>query len=314
MFRQRFNQIRIDLSLEPRGPLLIRAGRQGAHPERPSLEAVRTQVEGEPSVFIPGSSLKGVMRSHAETLLRTEGLPITGTFDREAHQAYSIKDPCTETYRNRCPIGRTFGNLHVRGHVSVTDLIPGGREPSGSPERRAQVELANQVDLRNGVGIDRLLGSASGGALYDMEAVVQGRFDGRILLVNAQLYQLALVLAVLRELDDGFIALGSTSTRGFGQVAVSLDRILIESTGGAGKAPSDRLLGVGELKADGGPYGFFPGDSMPLPAYSKRLPPRLLWQRWEVPGSSWTELSQDLLGEPWEGFMAEARKVKEWRA
>ena len=35
MFRKRFNQIRIDLSIEPRGPLLIRSGRQGAHSGAP---------------------------------------------------------------------------------------------------------------------------------------------------------------------------------------------------------------------------------------------------------------------------------------
>lgn len=311
MFKQRFNQIRIDLSIEPRGPLLIRSGRQGAHPERPSLEAVRTTVDGEPTVFIPGSSLKGVLRSHAETLLRTEGLTITDPFDGEAQQRFSAKDPCTVTYPNSCPIGRTFGNVHLKGHVSVTDLIPGGREPSGSQARQHHVNRANRVERRNGVGIDRLLGSAFGGALYDAEAVVQGRFDGKVLLINAQLYQLALVLAVLRDLDDGFLALGSSTTRGFGQVSVHIERLLIES-----KAPAkdDRLRGVGELFSGGEAYGFFEGDLMPRPDYVDIETPRLLWQRWSVPGGRWAEFSQDLLGSPWQAFMSQAKKVGSWKA
>ncbi len=312
MFKKRFNQIRIDLSIEPHGPLLIRSGRQGTHPERPDLEAVRTRVDGEPSVYIPGSSLKGVMRSYSETLLRTQKLDIEDPFVRDSTQDLERNDdPGTEDfYSNSCPIGRTYGNLQIKGHVSVTDLIPGGREPSGSPERRHQVELANRLEQRNGVGIDRLLGSTSGGALYDAEAVVQGRFDGRILLVNVQLYQLALVLWVLRELNAGFVALGSASSRGFGRVSVAVDRIHIETKS---KGETSELRGVGSLMSGGDSYGFFSGDSMPLPSYLSSEDRRLLWQRWTVPGSRWTDFSQDLLGEPWNRFIEQARR-ETWKA
>ena len=75
MFSRQLNQIRIDLSLTPRAPLLIRSGRKGADPTRPELECVRTEWGGVKSVYIPGSSLKGVMRSHAERLL-VNGAPI----------------------------------------------------------------------------------------------------------------------------------------------------------------------------------------------------------------------------------------------
>ena len=272
---------------------------------------MRTSLDGEPTVFIPGSSLKGVMRSHAETLLRTEGLAISDAFNKKTD--FNSKSLGTETYPGSCPIGRTFGNLHVRGHVSVTDLVPGGREPTGSAERRRQVDLANRVELRNGVGIDRLLGSAFGGALFDAEAVVQGRFDGRILLVNAQLYQLALVLAVLRELDDGFLALGSSSTRGFGQVSTYIHRISIEAKPPADRSGEPCLVGVGAL-GDSSAYRLFAGDSMPLPDYVAAEPPRLFWRRWTVPGERWQDFSQDLLGEPWQAFLGEAKEMKSWQA
>ncbi len=160
MFSRQMNQMRLDLSIEPQGPLLIRSGRQGADPTRPNLECVRTSVDGRPSVYVPGSSLKGVMRAHAERLLRSEDLKITDLFDSEARQAFKGEDGVT-TYAGSCPIGRTFGNLHVKGHVSVSDLIPGGHAPSGSEERSRQLDLANAVEQRNGVAIDRLLGSAS---------------------------------------------------------------------------------------------------------------------------------------------------------
>ena len=92
--------------------------------------------------------------------------------------------------------------------------IPGGHAAPGSPEREEQLRRANRTEQRNGVGIDRLLGSVSGGALFDQEVVVGGRFDGQVAFRNVQLYQLALLLLVLRDLDEGFVQIGSgTSPR-----------------------------------------------------------------------------------------------------
>ncbi|MCP4664347.1 MAG: hypothetical protein GY856_53870, partial [bacterium] len=176
---------------------------------RPDLECVRTSLDGNPTVYIPGSSLKGVMRAHAERLLASEGVEITSTFSKEGQHAFRQEVAGTVAYARTCPLGRTFGNLHLKGHTSVSDHLPGGHEAPGSPQRTAQLEAANATEQRNGVGIDRLLGSAKRGALFDQEVVVDGRFDGRILLRNAQLYQLALVLLVLRDLDEGYVQLGS---------------------------------------------------------------------------------------------------------
>ena len=130
MFARQLNQIRIDLSISPRGPLLIRSGRKGADPSRPDLECVRTSVDGTPTVYLPGSSLKGVMRSHAERLLISEGVEITETFSKAGMQAFRQDVDGKTAYSGTCPLGRTFGNLHVKGHVAVSDLLPGGHDPS----------------------------------------------------------------------------------------------------------------------------------------------------------------------------------------
>lgn len=307
MFSRQMNQIRIDLSITPNGPLLIRSGRQGADPTRPNLECVRTTVDGAPSVFIPGSSLKGVSRAHAERLMRSEGLEITDTFERS--QAFRQGAPGVETYSKSCPLGRTFGNLHVKGHVSVSDLIPGGHAPPGSDERTAELAKANAVEQRNGVGIDRLLGSASTGALFDEEAVVQGRFDGRILLRNVQLYQLALVLLVLRDLDEGFLQLGSSTTRGHGFVRADIRSITVESR--RGKSPEGHLLGLGELLPDAvDAYRLVGEDRVELPA-GLRPTPKLMWDRLVVPGDRVDDFAEALVEGPWIHFLG---KVLEWQA
>ena len=309
MFSRQLNQIRLDLSLTPRAPLLIRSGRKGADPTRPELECVRTEWGGQKSVYIPGSSLKGVMRSHAERLLLSEGVEITPTFPKEK-SPFTQKTEGREAYAGSSPLGRTFGNLYLKGHVAVTDHLPGAHDPEGSPARAEQVERANTVEQRNGVAIDRLLGSAAGGALFDQELVVQGRFDGHVVLRNVQLYQLALVLLVLRDLGEGYVQLGSGTTRGNGWMAAEVRRIVIETR--LGKSAPGTLRGAGALAADGG-YDLFPGDEMPLPA-GLAGKPRLVWDQVTVEAGAVDALAEGLVAGPWPRFLAAARQQKGWSA
>ncbi len=312
MFAQQLNQIRVELSVTPRGPLLVRSGRKGADPTRPELECVRTTWGGTRSVYIPGSSLKGVMRSHAERLLLSEDVRITPTF--EGQDAFDQKAPGPAVYRGSSPLGRTFGNLHLKGHVAVSDLLPGAHEAEDSEERARQVALANAVEQRNGVAIDRLLGSAAHQALFDQEVVVQGRFDGRVLLRNVQLYQLALVLLVVRDLDEGYVQIGSGTTRGNGWVRAEVREVVVESR--RGKGDPRTLRGVGSLVADRQAYGLFAGDEVGLPeGMSAR--PHLVWDQLVVrDGAAIDALATSLVAGPWTKFLEAARRIRrgEWTA
>jgi len=309
MFSHQLNQIRLDLSLTPRAPLLIRSGRKGADPTRPELECVRTAWGGVRSVYIPGSSLKGVMRSHAERLLLSEEVKITPTFFKST--AFNQRSEGDLVYAGTSPLGRTFGSLNLKGHVAVSDLLPGRFDPEGSAERERQIDLANAVEQRNGVAIDRLLGSAATKALFDQELVVQGRFDGQIVMRNVQLYQLALVLLVLRDLDEGYLQLGSGTTRGNGWMAAKVHRLVIESRRGSGKAGV--LRGVGDLWKEGERYRLFEGDSVVLPA---GLEPRkqMVWDQLTFENQEGiTALAEALVGGPWTEFLHQA-KGRQWDA
>jgi CRISPR/Cas system CSM-associated protein Csm3 (group 7 of RAMP superfamily) len=308
MFSQQLNQIRIELSLTPRAPLLIRSGRKGADPTRPELECVRTEWGGVKSVYIPGSSLKGVMRSHAERLLLSEEVRIVPTLPATAG-GFNQRTPGVETYANSSPLGRTFGNLVLKGHVAVSDHLPGGHDPEGSPEREQQTRLANAVEQRNGVAIDRLLGSAAGKALFDQELVVQGRFDGRIVLRNVQLYQLALVLLVLRDLDEGYVQLGSSTTRGNGWMRAEVREIVIETR--RGKSAPRTLHGVGALLPEASSYELFDGDEVALPAGVEQKD-RLVWDQMIVQNGAVDVLAETLVAGPWTAFLDRARG-RTWR-
>jgi CRISPR/Cas system CSM-associated protein Csm3 (group 7 of RAMP superfamily) len=302
MFSHQLNQIRIDLSLTPRAPLQIRSGRKGADPTRPDLECVRTAWSGISSVYIPGSSLKGVMRSHAERLLLSEEVKITPTFQQS--REFNQRTEGHRAYAGTSPLGRTFGNLHLKGHVAVSDLLPGAFDDEGSPERERQVELANAVEQRNGVAIDRLTGAAAGKALFDQEVVLGGRFDGRIVLRNVQLYQLALVLLVLRDLDEGYVQMGSSTTRGNGWVQAKVRRLVIETRRGRGKTGT--LQGVGALWSEGSSYQLFQGDSITLPA-DLAPQPRVVWDQLSLDAKQTDALAETLVAGPWTEFLDQAR-------
>jgi len=70
-----YNEAFLEMSLEPVTPLLIKAGGEGwaaLDPTIPEMNFVRTRrADGELQVYIPGSSLRGVVRGYAERLLRS---------------------------------------------------------------------------------------------------------------------------------------------------------------------------------------------------------------------------------------------------
>lgn len=305
MFDRQVNQVRLEIAISPQGPLLIRSGRTGVDPSRPQLECVRTSFGGRPTVYIPGSSLKGVLRSHSERLLRSEDIRVHDPFDTHTHQAFTQKSPFATVFEGTTPIGRTYGSVHLRGAMAISDLVPGGLETAGSADQELQLKKANATEQRNGVGIDRLLGSAKSGALFDQEVVVDGSFEGRIVLRNVQLYQVALVLFALRDLDEGLIQLGSGTTRGNGWVAVSVRQIIFEHP--RGQCVGRRLKGLGELLPQGHP-DFFPGDYVDIPADSLfKAGSRMIQDYWAFSEKAVGGLENALIAGPWPSFVAKAK-------
>jgi CRISPR/Cas system CSM-associated protein Csm3 (group 7 of RAMP superfamily) len=72
MLKATFLEGTIHLTIQPDGPLLIKAGDTGgADPTRPDMEFVRTRAHGKEQIYLPGSSLKGVVRAQCERICRS---------------------------------------------------------------------------------------------------------------------------------------------------------------------------------------------------------------------------------------------------
>jgi CRISPR/Cas system CSM-associated protein Csm3 (group 7 of RAMP superfamily) len=250
MFRRWLNRATIQLTLSPRGPVLIKSGLESADPTRPAMEFVRSRhaLYGE-TVYLPGTSLKGALRSHAERVLSGLGVKICNPFDRASECRRATRgrrDPGArdersptgaEVFGEQCPACQTFGSLALGGRCNVEDAYPWAQEEVGDGA------AANATETRWQVGIDRRTGQAQGSALFELEVVVGGAFHTTIHLENFQLWQLGLVGALLDDVKAGDVPIGFGKSRGLGQVEVKVQKVEVEMLrGGKGK-----LLGAGAL-------------------------------------------------------------------
>ena len=90
MLRRFINECRFELRIEAVEPLLIKSGTSVL--TGPDMAFVRTNRGGVLQPFIPGSSLKGVLRSHGERIARSmkDGL-VCDVFDKARVEGCSTR-------------------------------------------------------------------------------------------------------------------------------------------------------------------------------------------------------------------------------
>ncbi len=274
MFRRWLNHATVRVAISPRGPILIKSGQETADPTRPGMEFVRTRhaVHGD-SIYLPGTSLKGAMRSQAERVLRGLEIEICNPFDDRSGCRRGPRQQggqgqrgggrrqqptSAEIFSAQCPACRTFGSFSVAGRCNVEDAYP------WNGENGAAAGAANATETRWQVGIDRRTGQAQRSALFDLEVAVAGTFHTTIHLENFQLWQLGLIAALLEDMDRGDLPIGFGKTRGLGQVGVAVERVDVETLGRDGRA----LFGAAALcpQAEVRGYDLAPDDEMELPS------------------------------------------------
>lgn len=191
--------------------LRIGAGGESSIPSATDLPVMRT-AGGEP--FIPGSSLRGVVRAYIERIVRSlEPQPGDG---KGACDPLDLQNPCTRAKSNdkkpsvdevcngSCRVCRVFGNTRLASRVRFADLPCAG---------------AWAVEVRDGVAIDRETETVSGGKKYDFEVVPAGTtFAMRVTADNLDAEEKGLLWLGLRELRDGHVQVGGGKGRGLGWV------------------------------------------------------------------------------------------------
>lgn len=281
MHERFYNELILKLMLRPRTPLLIKSGAStGLDPSLPEMQFVRTRWatktgETEETMYIPGSSLRGVIRSHAERLVRSVNLqqacdPLQMKGDDRSPEPSEMRGACltertlkgkidkrpdklngAEAWKFSCYTCRLFGNTGLAARARIGDLYPMGNTPI--------------TQVRHGVAIDRITGAVAQGP-FQMETVTDGDFSGEITLRNFTIGQLGLLAAALLDMGDGLVALGYAKSRGMGRVELFVEEASFRFCSN----PDGKVKGLGALmdEAARAKYGLGDGDddSLPLPA------------------------------------------------
>lgn len=211
--------------------LRVGAGGRSAEPTASDLPVMKT-ADGKP--FIPGSSLRGVLRSHIERIVRAfepdksgngKGAcnPLAVSEKEGADFSACVTDGKVKAWReelrnrpngdlvfaqrvwdNSCRVCRVFGSPWLASRVRISDLpCLNGAE----------------AETRDAVAIDREKETVAN--KYDFEAVpVESRFGLEIVADNLDEAERGLLWLGIEELRRGQILVGGFKGRGLGRVAL----------------------------------------------------------------------------------------------
>lgn len=218
--------------------LRVGAAGQAAEPAAPDLPVMKDTWERP---FIPGSSLRGALRSHVERIVRTlepqagagrgacnplalnaeNGEPACVTDKQKKAWADELAATnedadglAKKIWEHSCRICRVFGSPWLASRVRLTDLIGvNGARP----------------EVRDGVSINREKETVE--QKYDFETVPVGsRFALEIVAENLDETERGLLWLGIEELRRGQILVGGFKGRGLGRVALEEERLrLVES-------------------------------------------------------------------------------------
>lgn len=233
----RFAELRCEahwtFDLETVTPLLIRTATAGGlDPRRPDMEVVRTRVTpgGDPVPYLPGSSLRGVLRARAGRILNT----IVPDPPQPGVEGPYVRDLFGFVDRGRA----------VRGRLAVADAHPVAADGfSATPP----------TSVRANVAIDRGSGHVVGRALFSPEVVEQARFRCELVITNFAQWHLRLLAWVLADVDEGFVTFGGGASRGLGRMRLRPGPVRLRDFRGSALADWEgRALRLSGVPATGG--------------------------------------------------------------
>ncbi|MGB9666586.1 MAG: RAMP superfamily CRISPR-associated protein [Candidatus Cryosericum sp.] len=228
---------RIDISIQwhTTAPMMVKSGVSGIAID--SLPLVSGVDGGQVALTVPGSSLKGVLRSRATLIVNTVA---GGSPDKASHEAGKLVAMLFGSSRADKDKDPEVGGM---GMLSVDDCY--AKDDAVKRDAWAQVEAAiEEADVRSAladsaldkklstaahVAIDRWLGGASDKKLFTQMEPRDLKWEPMHFTLDLlrledkpekQKQMMALLLLTLRDLAAGRVPLGFATNRGMGDITV----------------------------------------------------------------------------------------------
>ena len=276
-------QLKLFIGLYLDEPVLVKSG----VPEIPAVAADGTEqrtsdaefikcifVDGDNASelrYLPGSSIKGVLRTRAEKIIRTlnyshavngdeayedriascaathaydDNCRLRTCFGSESRQAEAVRLSPYQVYEGSCPVCRLFGNPMMKGRISCSDSFPGSED-----------DLTGK--LFDNVAIDRFQGGAADQKKFDSRPLEPG--ESKAFIVNLrierpELWMFGLLAQLLKDLVTGDIRIGYGSRRGFGKVRGDIEQVELSVVENSQLHRGLKSFGIEAITPDGG-YG-----------------------------------------------------------
>lgn len=228
------NWVEATLTLQFDGPMLINDDTQARRSgfDHAPLAALISPASGW---VLPGSSLRGVLRSQAERIARTI----------VTYQAKHQSEP-THYFLNHNPAGdpnvraaeATLANsdslLSAAGYTDEPDKSTKPSQLDLADQLFGSVRLGSRLMVEDGIlsnqpmlkpfdflAIDRFTGGGRDSAKFDAVALWRPAFRVRLRLENAAAWELGWLLLTLRDLHEGWATIGFGAAKGFGATKIS---------------------------------------------------------------------------------------------
>jgi len=209
----------------------------GASPEAFQIGGIDSPVVSDPLTgqpYVPGSSLKGKLRSLTERALNLPLRKAPGRHATRIHRCDSLEQAW------KCPVCRIFGYLPMGEAEAEKRQLPSPlrvrdlhlTEDSARDIRMRISSPLKYTEWKSENALDRITGAANPRQIERVPREAEFRFEmtydvseENLPYVDGKDGDLATVLAALRLLQDD--ALGGHGSRGYGKVSFAVDRMAV---------------------------------------------------------------------------------------
>lgn len=201
----------IEFELDTKSPVAIRSGKSFVGPIDNPVIRIRRREGDTP--YIPGSSIKGVLRNEAEKILRSRGEDVCDILNPESENGeLGRKEREKDSYKP-CIICQIFGGPTIASHIYFYDAYP--------------IEGLYSLGVIKRVSINRITAAQMPGKLFDIEYINPGsKFKGRIVIENIDILsdsdkRSTIFNEVFKMFYRGHLPIGGMKSVGMGYLEVN---------------------------------------------------------------------------------------------